>query len=243
VVIFRQRTGSEKTAARGEILLKTFRRTVQAAELIAKKLFPGTAQPLKKVTGYREVFCLFDEGDCHYLEEVALCAKDRDIHFVEELIEADPEGDPVEFPDEIDLKVESGTRDKSIQYLITRNEPRSKRVLIFFLPLVKSGGQDPRQYRVTFYWRGLMRRLIVRGEEDFENQVKSVDPVPMVEYEFWVKPKLGRLTCVNIGPELDSRAETLEEIGDEKGMRGWKYQGRNLPGDHTTRLRLRLEKV
>jgi cbb3-type cytochrome oxidase subunit 3 len=243
VMAFRQGKKGGHDAARARLLLKTFHRTVGASDLIAKKLFPLPARPIKKVTRCKQVFSIFDEGDCHHVEELVLCAKDRDIHFIERRMEADPGGDSVEFTEEIDLKVESGTVEKGIQYLISKNEPRSKSILVFFLPVVRSGGADQRLAKTSFYWSGLMRRLVEQGEEEFENQVKSVDAVPLVEYEFWVKPRLGRLRCTNLGPEVDAVIEEkLEETEDGKGMHGWRYTGKNLPGDHVTRLRLELQK-
>jgi len=67
-----------------------------------------------------------------------VAAKDRDIHFMEKIISAEDEADPVEFPDEIDLKIESKTPGRDVRYLISKNEPRSKGVVVFFLPRIKA---------------------------------------------------------------------------------------------------------
>jgi hypothetical protein len=85
-----------------------------------------------------------------------------------------------------------------------------------------------------------MRRLVTTGTEEFENRVKSVDPVPLIEYEFWVKPKMGQLLCTNLGGEMDPGMETLSPISDQKAMQGWRYQGTNLPGNHVTLLKIEL---
>ena len=225
----------------GEILLKTFHRTQQAADLISKKLFPGPSQTRKKVLSCKQVWTIFDNGDCNFTEVLALTTKEKDIHFLQKGIDAEPEADPVEFPDQIDLKIESTTPAKQVVYLINKNELRSKRFVVFFLPFIRAGVDDRRDVKMTYYWKGLMRKLIAFGEEDFTYEVKSVEPIPEVEYQFWIKPQAGTLACSNIGPELDPGTETLEPVEDEKGLKGWIYRGKNLPGDHVTRLRLELE--
>ena len=101
---------------------------------------------------------------------------------------------------------------------------------------------DKREVKTTLFWKGFMRKLTDTGEEEFNSQVKSVDPVEEIEYQFWVKPRMGKLECFHIGENLESGAETLEPAEDEKGMKGWIYRARNVPGNHWTRLRLELKK-
>jgi hypothetical protein len=142
----------------------------------------------------------------------------------------------------MNLKLESKTAGKSIAYLISKNEPRSKAVVIFFLPLIASGEADRRGLETTYYWRGLFRRLVTNGQEEFHYRVKSVEAVPYAEIQFWVKPQMGRLICTHIGEDLGADQESLREGADEKGMRGWTYIGRDLPPTHTIMLRIELRK-
>lgn len=231
--------GAEKTP----ILVKTFRRTTQAASLISKRLFPGADQSIKKVVSCKQIYAIYENGDCHFFEKLVVCAKERDIHFIEKGLDADPEADSVEYPDEINLKLESKTEGKDIAYLISRNEPRSKGVVAFFLPLIARGEADRRELETTYYWRGLFRRLVTRGQEDFEMQVRSVEPVPHIEYQFWVKPQMGRLLCTHIGEYLGEDRESLKGETGQNGMQGWVYLGKDLPKTHTTMLRLELKKA
>jgi hypothetical protein len=188
---------------KASILLKTFERSVQAADLIAKQLFPGTASAIKKVISCKQVYTLFKNGDCHASETLVVMAKDRDIHFMEKFIAADDEGEPVDFPDEIDLKVASVTPNRGVAYLITANEKRRKHVMVFFLPRIHAAAPDQREIRITYYWKGFFKRLVTHGEEPFETTIKSVEPIPQVEYEFLVAPDAGDLTCVNVGQLID----------------------------------------
>jgi hypothetical protein len=235
---------TRKAAAGAEkipILTKTFRRTTEAVDLIAKKLFPGASFPIKLVRSCRQVYTIYEGGDCHFSEELIVEAKGKDTHFMEKIIDAEPEADPAEYPDEINLKVESKTAGKGVRYLISKNEPRSKSLVIFFLPRIKADEGDKRELKTSYYWKGFMKRLVLQGSEPFNMGVKSVEPVPSIEYQFWMKPGERKLACVHVGEPLDEGKETLDEQpADERGMTGWLYTAKDVPPGHMTRLRLEL---
>ena len=225
--------------AKAPLLAKTFKRTIEAADLIANRLFPGP-DAIKRVLSCKQVYTLFSNGDCQFTELLTLCARDQNIHFMEKAIMAEPEAKGVEFPDEIALKVASKTQDKSVAYLISRNELRHKRVVIFFLPFIHTSN-DERVIETTYCWNGLMDKLLTDGEEGVENAVKSVEPVPLVEYQFWVQSSLGELACEHIGAKIGT--ETIEKQGhNEHGMNGWIYRATNVPREHITKLKLTLRK-
>ena len=118
----RATAGAEKIP----ILTKTLRRTTEAVDLIARQLFPGGAEsPVKLVLRCRQVYTIYEGGDVHFTEELTVAAKIKDTHFMEKIIDVEPEADPAEYPDEINLKVESETAGKEVQYLISKNEPVS----------------------------------------------------------------------------------------------------------------------
>jgi hypothetical protein len=207
------------------ILAKTFDRSVQAADLIAKQLFPGAASAVKQVVRCKQVYTLYKNGDCQATETLVVTANDRDIHFMEKLIAADIEGDPVDFPDDKNLNLISG------------NEKRQKNVVVFFLPRIQATNPEQREITITYYWKGFFRRLIIRGEEPFVTTIKSVADIPLVEYEFWVAPDAGVLSCINVGQlidEEDAEREKLEQVDvDERGMRGMEIPCSRLPlGSH-----------
>lgn len=234
-------------ALRVPVLTKTFQRTVQAADRIAKQLFPGAATAIKKVVSCRQVYTLYKNGDCHAMETLVVTAQEKDIHFMEKNIAVEPAADPADFPDDIDLKVASLTPNREVAYLISRNEHRLKSVMVFFLPRIQAGAADEREIQTTFFWKGFFKRLITSGEEPFETTIKTVEAISRVEYEFWVAPGAGRLTCQNVGQMIDennAEREKLTEITepDAKGMRGWKYTAIDFPVGHTTRFQLTWKK-
>src|SRR2546428_988305 len=60
LALFRNR----KADSMRSLLSKTFHRTMQAADLISKQLFPGSEAPIKKVVSYRQVYAIYENGDC-----------------------------------------------------------------------------------------------------------------------------------------------------------------------------------
>ncbi len=234
-------------AEKNPILIKTFDKTTKAADQIAKQLFPGTAATAKKTIRCKQVYTLYKNGDCHVTETLVITAKNKDIHFMEKLIRVEEEAEPVDFPDEIDLKVVSKTPNKEVAYLISNNEKRQKNAVVFFLPRIQAGQPpDQREIVVTYYWKGFFKRLIMRGDEPFENTIKSVDPIPTVEYEFWNAPDNGVLGFQNVGQHIDENDPTREirtALGpDENGLTGWSYVVRDFPVGHVTRFRLTWRK-
>jgi hypothetical protein len=229
-------------AQKTPVLMKTFERTVQAADLIAKQLFPGADTAIKQVLSCKQVLTLYKHGDCQATETLVVTARQRDIHFMEKFITAEEEADPVDFPDEMNLKVTSGTPNRGVSYLISGNEKRQKNVVVFFLPRILASAPEHRTIKITYFWKGFFKRLVTRGEEPFVITIKSVEAIPAVEFEFWVAPGAGSLTCTNVGQVIDVNDVEREKIlpleADDRGMKGCKYIVRNCPVDHTIRLRL-----
>jgi hypothetical protein len=221
-----------------DALLRTFRQSTNAADLICEQLFPGTAVPVKKVLSFKEVFTFYENADCHCQLEMVLTADTSDVHFYEMEIRGEPEADSAGFPEDIQLEVTSAAN-QSLTYLISANEPKTKRVVIFFLPLIRAGASDQRSVTTTYYGPGLMRKLFTKREEKFVDSVKSSAPVPDIEYQFWIKPRMGDLVCTQIGKKVEG--EQLDRLGrNPNGMVGWVYHATNVPLGHETKLKLEL---
>lgn len=221
-----------------DALLNTFHQSTKAADLICEQHFPGTAVPIKKVISFKEVFTFYENGDCYSQQEMTLTADTRDVHFYETAIAGAPEADPANYPEDIQLAVAPGANE-SLTYLISANEPKKKKLVIFFLPFIPAGAGDQRSLIITFYWPGLMRKLFTDREEEFVDEVVSVAPVPDVEYQFWIKPRQGDLVCTQTGKKIPG--EKLQKLGrNANGMVGWCYHATNVPIGHETKLGLEL---
>lgn len=220
----------------------TFRETMKTAGLIVEKISSTPMKTLKSVLDFHQTYTLYDDGDCYVTETSSLTAKDHDLHMMMKSVEPEPVADPAYFPSDIDLHIESGTPGKDVAYLISKNEPRDKRFVIFFLPALAHGGADQRKVSVSFYWKGYLKKLVTEKEEEISYSVKSIDPIPTVEYVFWAKPRLGKLICTNIGGYLPEEPvfEALEDKA--KGMRGIAFRAKNVPGDYIVKLLLKIER-
>jgi hypothetical protein len=83
---------------------------------------------------------------------------------------------------------------------------------------------DKRELAVTYHWKGYLGKLATEKKDVFEARMSSCDPIPNIEYQFWMEPGSAKaLRCSNIGMLLDD--EKLEELRDvTKGMKCWKYE-------------------
>jgi len=61
-----------------------------------------------------------------------------------------------------------------------------------------------------------MKRLVTVGNEPFNMNIKSVEPIPSWNINFGIKPKEGKLTCRHIGEALEEGKELLEAKPSDK---------------------------
>ena len=238
--LWRSEKVAEQSDRKSSSLEVTFKETMKTAGLIVEKISSTPMRTLKSVLDFHQTYTLYDNGDCYISETSLITSKEHDLHLMMKSIEPESVADPAHFPSDINLRIESGTPGKEVAYLISRNEPRDKRFVIFFLPAMQRGGNDQRETTVSFYWEGYLKKLVTEGEEEISYSVKSLDPVPTVEYVFWAKPKSGQLTCSNIGGYLTEEPE-FEKLEDKAtGMKGIAFRAKNVPGDYTVKLLLKI---
>lgn len=72
-----------------------------------------------------------------------------------------------------------------------------------------------------------MKRLIKKGAESWEFEVKSGKSIPMFELTFLFAPKVGVVACEILG-EKPPQAE-LTAYKDKVGYSGWKFSIKNAP--------------
>ncbi len=223
-----------------EALQGTFSETLAATNLIASQLFPAQPKPMRTVLRLQRVLTIMANGDCRFHETHVFAGKNHDIHFVEQTI-GPSDGEPALFPSDISLEITSGTPGNKVATLISDNRPQQKSFVIFFLPFIQKGGQDEREVVVNYQWKGTFRPLFQDNKDEFQSSAKSSDPIPSVEYQFWLSPGLGTLKCSNIGSLLPAGSEQLKELQDKaKGMDYWQYTATNVPSGHETRLQLEI---
>lgn len=241
VMLVHVRKAAAQTAKTRNVLKYTFDGTLEAAALISKQLFPQMSQPVKRVIYSKQIYTLFDNGDCHCTDDLVVEAGTYDLHFMTRSVEAQPKADPAPFPADIKLSMQSRTAGSEVRYLLTRNTDREKQFTVFFLPVIKAGTTDRREIRMEYYWKGMMKQLLADRFEDCDLSFESADDIPELEFEFWAKPGIGVIDCEIISQRLAPGTEHLEKVSDPKGLKGWRYRAKPVPKGHTPQLKLKLE--
>jgi len=241
-MLMRVRKRSAQTDKANDVLTHTFDGTIKAAARISREMFPNTEKTVKKVISFKRVCTLFDDGNCLVVETLIVEAGKQNLHFVEKSIRAEEAAAAAPYPADIDLKMVSATPNTKVSYLITENKPKFKKFAIFFLPVIRHSLSDTREIHTSYYWKGLLKQMVAQGEEDFDLQVNSVDAVPAMEFQFWVKPKVGTVSCEILPTELPPTKETLKQDSDrDKGFEGWVYKAEDVSVGHVTLLKLTLK--
>jgi hypothetical protein len=228
-----------RTARAKDLLFNTFLKTIDAADEISRGMFPSTGQTVKHVVSCKQIYTLYDNGDCYFTEDLVVDAGTADVHFMEKTIGGEDEAAPAEYPADIGLKIASLTPGREVRYLITKNQPRFKSFAIFFLPVIPLGARDHRTIRTEYYWKGLLKGLAIRPEP-IELEVKTSAPPNLIEYEFWAKPGIGELHCENVGGKPATGTDSMNPVSDGKGMKGWKYEAKKTPPGHVAKFKLEL---
>ncbi len=78
----------------------------------------------------------------------------------------------------------------------------------------------------------MMKRLILRGEENWVWVLTPAGRVPLFEFKFFYHPDLGEIHCDQIGVALDCAID-LNRITSEQGWPGWHYKTSDAPGEGT----------
>jgi hypothetical protein len=138
-------------------------------------------------------------------------------------ISADQTAEDVGWLDEISLTVDSLdlVEGKDVQYLLFVNEPKVKKIAIFFLPEIVSG--ETRKIRITYRWQGFARDLITRNETTFLHSFKTCDPADAADveciYEF--ADTLGRVSVTSDFPRTPADVLVALPPDVDNGYQRW----------------------
>lgn len=147
-------------------------------------------------------------------------------------IDADESAQPIEWLDEVNLKVESldQIEGKDVRYLPFRVTPKLKKIAIFFLPEIHQG--DRRKVKITYKWPGLAADLIHRKRTVFEHRFATCDPTDRAEvsYTYLFSSEIGMID-IHALTNL-TQQDKLEEIAQPSiNMMGWCYSNPSLSMD------------
>ncbi|HEY2293213.1 MAG TPA: hypothetical protein VGM86_21140 [Thermoanaerobaculia bacterium] len=224
--------------ARGEIMGKTLRGMMWAANRIANQLYPLAERPPFAFEKVSWSFHVESDGETRVTAQYLIRAYERPLHFWRMMVGAEPDAPGVDFLDSLGFKVQDAGGDR-VAYLLRRNDSHRKEVSIFFLPQISP--QEPaRSIAISYTWPGMIKRLLTRGDEEFSFTLESRTQVSEVEYSFLFHPKLHSAYALDCRREsAEIQGERLDVKTGESGWKGWSYGVKNAPAEgFTYQLRL-----
>jgi hypothetical protein len=225
---------------RNKVAIKTLRKMMAAASQIRNQLFPPAALPVKRLRLCEGTYLIHKNFDMEVKTRYEVLASDKHVHFVQCDIGVENEADEAEFLDYIGFRVKDG-KNQFIPYLPSRDDPRYKGVMIYFLPEIDPAETKPRTLMVTYLWPGGFKRLSVSGQEEFIWDLRSKDNIPSATYQFFLENGTGKvLHCQVTGSTQGTQNLEDGKIHPDKGWDGWQYTIENAPpGEYRLMIRLR----
>lgn len=200
---------------------------VYSTRRIVNRLYPPNQKIRKTFTRVQEDLTIFKNGDLHADRLFHIKTAGDKIFYWEITIRPEPEAQPVNFVSELDFQVrdESG-KDYEIVYLISRNDPWAKHVVLFFLPAIEPAELEPRKIRLTYRWPKYWT-LLKNGSELSSFSLRS--PVEHLVRTYKMESGAGELL---VKPEQNVPGARLTPYGpDASNFLGWTYEATNYTED------------
>jgi len=227
---FRVRNDQAVTDRLG-LLSSAQKSAITESRKLVNRLYPTPAQPPHELVEYRVILHLENGGDGSYITRMQLRAFDptKPLHFVKSSLRVEPEAPSAESLEEIGFSVKDlGASD--VAHLLLENEPRFKRVAVFFLPSVAATEEQPRTIEVAWHWPGMYRRLFNSGFEEWKLKPSSSTPVGLLAFEIYWTHTVGEILCSYDGPALGVPVDQ-GPVDPQPGLKGWRFVAKNAPTD------------
>jgi len=229
--------------------LRTLDLSVSSAYQIRKQLIPTSGQQFNNFESVESRYLISKDFTATVTREYKIKAVDRAIYFWEINILAEHEAKAMEYLLDIDFKVKDTSVDgkSEVAYLPFVNQPRQKKIMIYFLPLLDPGELQPRTITIAYKWRGYFRHLEQKGEEIQSFAIQARNSIPSMEFEVYLEPGTGnRLLCerASLLDGIQNAPTTAKYKPNDNSPEwlGWKYKIKDAPpGDYA--LKLMLEKA
>jgi NADH:ubiquinone oxidoreductase subunit K len=225
---------------RTTIAFKTLQGMMWAANRLRHQHFPSSAKVKKCVRSVKAIFRIHKNFDTDVEQHWCIRAGEEAVNFWTVTVRSTSEADGAEYLDDINFKVKDAS-DNGVVYLPTENDPRTKKVVLYFLPQIEPGKEE-RQITMTYSWPGLFNQLKNRSSEEFSWTTDSLSAIEKIEFLFYLEEKTGFFLQVeNIGPEYGKVVP--QPISDGDQWKGFSYVLENVPaGKCEVGLLLRLKR-
>jgi hypothetical protein len=223
-----------------KVALKSLHGMIAAAERIVNHLYPlrgGVPYAVDRASITRTIRA---NGDTlvkgHYVLRACLEA----LPCWRINIRAEAEAPHVEFLDGLRFKLIDPKTHKQLSYLVTTDDPHYKQISVFLLPHLNPG-EEAREVAYEYAWPKMSQRLLLKGQEQFNLDLRSRDPVGKVDFCLLFDPELQErgLSCGLMSASLEGA--TLSPVEFEGGLKGWRYSASNVPGDFSFQLEVKAK--
>jgi hypothetical protein len=212
-----------------------------ATSRIRNQLSP-VGKLVKSLEYARVTYYIHKDFTAHVVREYGIRSNKEPVHFWTTGNHATSFADPVDFLKDIafEIKDEKGLK---LPYLPIKNDALGKDVVIYFLPRIEPG--DPtRHVLITFTWPKYLKQIEGSGE-NFAFTLDSIDPIPLLEFSWFLEPGTGRKIVGQIissrlpGDDLNQAASAAFNGGT---WSGFSYKVKNGPsGTFKYELRATLQ--
>lgn len=228
--------------------LRTLDGMFGATSKIRTSLWPPGLKPPITFTTIRQRHLIHRDLTLSAFNEHHVKALSGPVHYMVWSDTPEHEANPVDHLLEINFRVSdktpAGTSETA--YLQSENGPRSKEVLIYFLPVLQPAEPNPRVIEISYVWPGYYLRL--KDKEEYSSldlgKVPVGQTIDLVEFEFYLEPGTGkRLVCERSGSLQGNQSPPSAAVyKDQNGTdwQGWKYVIRHAPPEEYAVL-LKLE--
>ncbi len=206
---------------------KTLQGMMGAASRIRDRQNPPQKVPQKSFKTIRMVYLINKDFTTEVTREYEIEAVNETVHYWNLSNRPSEYADEVEYLDDINFKVKEASGGGEIAYLPTTNEPRDKRVTVYFLPRLEPGN-PARRVVCSFKWPRYLKKLGDTNEEEMSFDLSSVKEIETVQIEMYLEKGTGRnLECVVTGPDYDGKVQKQKH--PDLGWDGFVYVIKNAP--------------
>ncbi|HWZ45214.1 MAG TPA: hypothetical protein VNW97_17205 [Candidatus Saccharimonadales bacterium] len=227
-------------------VLKTLEGMISSVYQIHKQAMPLDGQHFNEFKSIKSRYLIGKDFTATVTRVYQISALERGIHFWEVNIFAEPEAPAMDYLSDIDFNVKDISEHAKFEvaFLPFVNQPRQKKVMIYFLPILDPKEAQPRTISISYRWRGYFRCLERKLEEIQSFGMQARHDIGLMEFEVYLEPGTGKnLICSRAG-SLDgiqtppAHAEYQPEDKSPKWP-GWRYEIKNgPPADYALKLNL-----
>ena len=226
------------------IAFKTLQGMMRASSRIRDQLFPTAQQPIKSFAAIDNSYFIHKDFSGEVKRTSEIRAVKEPLHFYAVDVGVTSYADPVEYLDNIGFKVrdETGSEGREVVYLPTLNDPRKKKIMVYFLPRIEPT-DPPRRVTMSYHWPGMLNQLKKLGEEECNWTTNSSEEVPRVRIAIYTEPGIGGNLICELGGRRNGKQTLTQTTHQERGWPGWLYEIKDGPAGRTVyTLVLKLQK-